>query len=34
MKNKLLLGLLLFGSFSQNTIFAGEDAAAQEEQVA
>ena len=33
MKNKLLLGLLLFGSFSQNTIFAGEGAAAQEEQV-
>jgi hypothetical protein len=35
MKNKFLLGLLLLGSFSQNTIFAGEGAAvaAQEEQV-
>ena len=28
MKNKFLLGLLLLGSFSQNTIFAGEGAAA------
>jgi len=33
MKNKTILILLLLGSFFQNTIFAGEGAAAQKEQV-